>query len=53
MVSITDWSIGSVVSSIVLFVSADLNMVNSFTWHGKLIYGVLVSVGYFQVFRCH
>ena len=36
------------------FVLADLNMVNSFdTWHGKLIYSVLVRGDHFQVFRCH
>ena len=36
------------------FVSADLKMVNSFdTWHGKLIYGVLVREDHFQVSRCH
>ena len=36
------------------FVSADLKMVNSFdTWHGKLIYGVLVRGDHFLVIRCH
>ena len=37
------------------FVSADLNLVNSFNtwWHGKLIYSVLVRGDHFQVFRCH